>query len=175
MNLPFKGRLTRRTALRAGLAVLACALVASVVVGRERPSEAQPGPASRLPGRVDVRAALEQDLDLSRLHREVAAAPKAGEVPDPFGKKSFGAAAASGARVAAAPSGAPPLPFRYLGKAIEDGQLSVFLMRGNDSYTLHGRQALDDEYRVDKVTETQVVFTYLPLKTKQTLDIPAVN
>jgi hypothetical protein len=31
---------------------------------------------------------------------------------------------------------------------------------------------LGADYRLDKVTGTTLVFTYLPLKTKQTLDIP---
>jgi len=83
-------------------------------------------------------------------------------------------APAAAAQAPAAHS-APQLPFRYLGKAIEDGKLTVFLMKGNDSYAVHSKQALDNEYRVDKVTETQVVFTYVPLKQKQTLDIPVTQ
>ena len=51
----------------------------------------------------------------------------------------------------------------------------MFLARGEDSFSVHGGQKLDAEYRVDKVSETAVTFTYLPMKTKQTLDIPAVN
>jgi hypothetical protein len=34
---------------------------------------------------------------------------------------------------------------------------------------------LDGYYRVAKVTESTVTFVYLPMKTKQTLEIPAVN
>jgi hypothetical protein len=74
---------------------------------------------------------------------------------------------------------APPLPFRYLGKMIEDGELQVFLARGEESYTLREGQKkgqkVDEQYRVDKVTGNQVTFTYLPLKIQQTLEIPAVN
>lgn len=171
-----KFRIERRTVLRAAIPVLATVLVASVTVGRERPAEAPAEPASRLNARVDARAAVEQDLDLSKLHRQVAEA-KVDPERDPFARRSFGGRAEVASRGSAAPaaSGPPPLPFRYMGKAIEDGKLSVFLMRGNDSYSVHSKQALDDQYRVDKVTESQVTFTYLPLKAKQTLDIPAVN
>src|SRR5205085_1654459 len=141
--------------------------------GRERPSAVVAEPAARIPARVDSRAALEQDLDISKLHREVAEAKiEAGN--DPFARRSFGAPAQAAAQ-AQAPAGPPALPFRYLGKAIEDGKLSVFLMKGNDSFSVHSKQAIDQQYRVDKVTETQVTFTYLPLNQKQTLDIPAVN
>jgi len=94
---------------------------------------------------------------------------------DPFARRSFSPAGQPQQASAPQAPGAPALPFRYLGKAIEDGKLTVFLMKGNDSYSVQSKQALDNEYRVDRVTETQVTFTYLPLKQKQTLDIPAVN
>ena len=62
---------------------------------------------------------------------------------------------------------------------IEDGELQVFLARGEESFSLRGSQKkgqkVDEQYRVDKVTENRVTFTYLPLKTQQTLEIPAVN
>ena len=55
----------------------------------------------------------------------------------------------------------------------------VFLARGEESYSLHAGQKkgqkVDEQYRVDKVTENRVTFTYLPLKIQQTLEIPAVN
>lgn len=172
MKLGFP-KLSGRQVLKAGIPVLASVLVVSVVVGRERPSDAQPQPASRINARVDSRAAVEQDLDLSKLHRQVAEA-KVDPEHDPFARRSFGSPQAASPQAPAAPT-VPQLPFRYLGKAIEDGKLTVFLMKGNDSYAVHSKQALDDEYRVDKVTETQVVFTYLPMKTKQVLDIPAVQ
>ena len=176
MRTSFKYKIGKGTLVRAAIPVLATVLVASVTVGRERPVDAPAEPASRLNARVDARAAVEQDLDLSRLHRQVAEAEVDPE-HDPFARRSFGGRGEAASRGSAAPvpSGPPPLPFRYMGKAIEDGKLSVFLMRGNDSYSVHSKQALDEQYRVDKVTETQVVFTYLPLKAKQTLDIPAVN
>jgi len=151
---------------RAATAVLALILVASVVAGREKRS-AEPGePAARIPATVQV-----DDLDLERLARSAGAAPLA----DPFAQGSLAAAGANGAAAAPAKPAAPPLPFKYLGKAIEDGKLSVFLARGEDSFSVHGGQKLDAGYRVDKVSETAVTFTYLPMKTKQTLDIPAVN
>ena len=173
MMFSFREKLNRKTVVRAAIPVLAMALIASVVVGRERPTDVQPQPASRIPARVDSRAAVEQDLDLSKLHREVAEA-KIDAANDPFARHGFGAPAqAQGS--APQPASAPTLPFRYLGKAIEDGKLTVFLMKGNDSYAVHSKQALDEQYRVDKVTETEVVFTYLPLKQKQTLDIPTIQ
>jgi hypothetical protein len=117
-----------------------------------------------------------QDLDLSALFR-APTDTKVDPAHDPFAPRSFASAAppAAAANPAPRPS-APALPFSYLGKAIEDGKLSVFLARGDDNYSLSpGKKRKIGDYRVDKVTESQVTFTYLPLKTRQTLDIPAVH
>jgi len=168
----FKKKLSRKELVRIGAPVLALALVASVVVGRERPA----GPVVEAAPRADTRArsAANEDLDLSLLFRQEDLSEK--PAADPFARRSFGSPQQA-ADAPAAPSKptAPPLPFRYVGKAIEDGKLAVFLQRGEDSYSVQKAQKLDNEYRVDKVSETKIVFTYLPLKTKQVLDIPAVN
>ena len=139
-----------------GLSVTLLALLASVVAGRERPS---------LPF-VEPSAALAQTLDLSRLER---AAPGAAPGADPFAPKSFAPEEAP-QRAARSKPEAPPLPFRYLGKLIEDGKLSIFLANGAESLTVTAGARIGD-YRVDKVTESEVQFTYLPLKTKQSLSL----
>jgi pyruvate/2-oxoglutarate dehydrogenase complex dihydrolipoamide acyltransferase (E2) component len=176
-------KLTRKEILRAGAPIAVLALIASVVVGRERPAEPVVEPASRIQPRIEAR---EPDLDLSQLVRPADAAAEK-PAADPFARHSFAPQAQADAAAAqpAAPPAAPPLPFRYLGKMIEDGELAVFLARGDESYSVkaeHGKkqgknrgQKLDGEYRVDKVTENRVTFTYLPLKIQQTLEIPAVN
>jgi hypothetical protein len=171
-----KLKLSRREAVRLSLPVLALALVASVVTGRERPSETIAEPVARIDTRIQP--APDADLDLTALSRagreEVAAARV-----DPFARPQFDEEHAAGhesgaGRKPARPS-APPLPFTYLGKVIEDGKLEVFLGRGEDSYSVKAGTRIGKEYRVDKVSETKVTFTYLPLKHKQVLDIPAVN
>jgi hypothetical protein len=139
-----------------GLAVSVLALLASVVAGRERPSMALAEPA----------APLAQSLDLSKLER---AAPGAAPAADPFAPKSFAPAQEQQPAARARPE-APALPFRYLGKLIEDGKLSVFLANGAESVTAVAGERIGD-YRVDKVTESEIQFTYLPLKTKQSLPL----
>jgi hypothetical protein len=157
--------------------VIGLALIASVVVGRERPSATALEPAARIDTRLQASsrgAAQDLDLDLSKLARGAEEAKAEGApVADPFARRNF--APASQSAGAPAPSAAPPLPFTYLGKAIEDGKLEVFLSRGEQSYSVRAGQKIDGEYRIDKVTQSSVTFTYLPLKTRQTLDIPAVN
>ena len=146
------------------IAVAALALIAGVVTGRERPTVELIEPKAAAP-------AVNDDIDLSRLQRPESTKPTS----DPFAQKSFAPAQQqqAGTTQETKPS-VPPLPFKYLGKAIEDGKLEVFLARGEDSYSVRAGQKIDD-YRVDKVTEKTITFTYLPMKTKQTLDIPEVQ
>jgi len=147
----------------AGVAVVGA--LASVVAGRERPTLelVQPraaGPAAALEG-----------LDLDKLARRSDETPRSDQPVDPFAPRSFSApGAAPGTPAKPQKPVAPPLPFRYLGKMLEDGKLSVFLANGEESLSVRAGQRIGD-YRVDKVTEAEVVFTYLPLKTKQSLPL----
>jgi len=141
------------------LSVIAAGLVAaSVVAGRERTAEVVQPVA-----RIDTRIRAAEDIDLTKLERADSDKPAA----DPFARNSF---APPQAAAKPAKPVAPELPFRYVGKLIEDGQLSVFLSRGEESLAVKAGQTIG-EYRVDKVTESEVTFTYLPLKTKQTLPL----
>jgi hypothetical protein len=168
---------SRREAMRLAIPVLALVLVASVVTGREKPSSAPVEPVRKVSSKVEVSDA---DLDLELLKRPQREEGKVGTAGDPFARNSFAPPQAVQQAAQAAPPQppqAPDLPFKYLGKVIEDGKLSVFLARGDDSFSLQAgkKQKLDEQYRVDKVTESSVTFTYLPMNARQTLDIPAVN
>lgn len=66
---------------------------------------------------------------------------------------------------------APPLPFIYIGKVIEDGLPTVFVSKHEKTYLLKGGEILDGTYSVNKVEAEQVVFTYLPLETEQVMNI----
>lgn len=76
---------------------------------------------------------------------------------------------------AAAPSvdveGPPPLPFRFLGTLEEKGLQSVVLMEGPTVYVLRVGQDVDQRYRVERITPTQILFTYMPLRQRQSLEI----
>jgi hypothetical protein len=171
--------LGRERLVRLAIPLAASVLVASVVTGREKPT-LDLAPARDLAPKVLAAQAADADLDLALLRRAERTEERTVAATDPFARRSFGPEAAIPAAAPDAPAPAPqapPLPFTYLGKVVEDGKLSVFLARGEDSYSVPAgrRHKLDPQYRVDKVTETQVVFTYLPMNAKQTLDIPAVN
>jgi len=169
-----KRTFSRKEIVRAAAPIAVLALIASVVAGRERPAEPAAEPAARMDARIRP---AEQELDLSQLFRP-AQAEADKQAVDPFARRSFAPKAEAASQAPQAPT-VPPLPFRYVGKMIEDGELQVFLARGEESFSLRGGQKkgqkVDGQYRVDKVTENRVTFTYLPLKTQQTLEIPAVN
>lgn len=65
----------------------------------------------------------------------------------------------------------PPLPFKYLGQWIDAGQLTVFLVQGEQPIAIQMGQVLPGNWRVDEISDRQVVFTYLPLDMQSTLGI----
>jgi hypothetical protein len=66
---------------------------------------------------------------------------------------------------------APPMPFRFVGRMLQDGHLFVFLAKGDTVITVKQGDTIDGVYRVESVGETEVALTYLPLREKQTLAV----
>lgn len=66
---------------------------------------------------------------------------------------------------------APALPFTFMGRMVENDHTTLFLTRQNESYSVKVNDVLVHEYRVDKIDNDQVTFTYLPLNIQQTLYI----
>jgi hypothetical protein len=160
MKLAF---LKRDIPKRAMLVVVALAAAAGVVTGREKPALELLQEKAAPPARADF------PIDLTKLERVEAGLPEA----DPFAPRSFGAQA----QPQAAPGRpeVPPLPFQYVGKVIENGKQEVYVMRGDELLAIERGQKIGSDYRVDRITGKSITFTYLPLKTRQTLDLPAVN
>ena len=150
----------------AGVAVVGA--LASVVAGRENPAPAVVEPVKR----IDTRLQVQADIDLAKLEARTHLANEEGAMLDAFAPRNFSPIVPPEAQAKAPVQRpeAPPLPFRYLGKIIEDGRLSVFLANGDDSVTVTAGQRIGD-YRIDSITEAEVRFTYLPLKTKQNLPL----
>lgn len=67
------------------------------------------------------------------------------------------------------PPSAPALAFTFLGRMVDRGEVTIFLSKGGRQYTVKVNDVLDDTYRVDRITATDTVLTYLPLNTQQTL------
>jgi hypothetical protein len=146
---------------RALFAVLALALLASVVTGREKPALEVVAHEA-----VPAQAAASDGIDLAKLERPALQASHA----DPFARRSF-AVPTQVVSVEAAKPAAPPLPFRYIGRLIEGGKTETFVMRGDEPISIAAGQQIDAEYRVDAITDSSIRFTYLPLRLKQSLDL----
>jgi hypothetical protein len=151
---------------RAAVIAVALAAAAGVVAGREKP--ALEIVETKSP-RIEQTAAV--DIDLDKLNRADAVAPR----NDPFAPRSFAPPpvrqAAASAAAPAAPT-APPLPFVYLGRVTANGKTDVYVVRGDELIDIMAGRQIDDEYRVDAISESSISFTYLPLKMRQSLELP---
>ena len=158
--------LARNVSPRTAAAVVAIAFAASLIVGREKPS----GEVMAVHAAIPPRTIQEEgpELSVEKLRRVL---PQPGTV-DPFAPRSFAPPPPKMADAPPARPTAPPLPFTYLGKVIDGGKTVVFVARADENYAIEQGQTVAGAYRVDKITEAAVSFTYLPMKTKQTLTIP---
>ncbi len=77
------------------------------------------------------------------------------------------------AQAVAAPT-APPLPFKYLGKVLEEGAVVAFVSEGARTHLLRKGDALPP-YRVDNITPQEATLTYLPLNETQRLNFGSAN
>lgn len=66
---------------------------------------------------------------------------------------------------------APPLPFTFLGKKLENGNWEAYLAKGGETYVVQEKSVIDGVYRADAITPTTLTLTYLPLKQTQRLVI----
>jgi hypothetical protein len=148
---------------RAAAIALVLIAIAGVVAGREKPAIEV---VESKPARIQE-AAPAPDIDLAKLKRAQANAPQ----NDPFAPRSFEPAVRHAVAGAPAAPSAPALPFTYFGKLIENGKTEVFVMRGDELISIAAGQKIDGEYRVDAITESSIVFTYLPLKTKLSIEL----
>jgi len=80
-------------------------------------------------------------------------------------------AALNNAPVVAPVPTAPPLPFQFIGKLDDSRQLQVFLQNGERLYVVRAGDVIDDVYKVDRISATEMSFVYLPLKFAQTLSV----
>lgn len=126
-------------------------------------------------------AAQPSALDLQRLQR----GPQQDPESDPFGTRDFRPPpppkpkALPGQLNTAGlpppppppPPQAPPLPFVYMGRLDEDQNMTVFLTAGDRNLVVKPGDVIDNTYKIEQVTDSAVVLTYLPMNQQQTLAI----
>ena len=69
------------------------------------------------------------------------------------------------------PPVAPPLPFKYIGKSLQDGVWEIYLARNDRTYLVRDGATIDGAYRVDAIRPPTLTMTYLPLDQVQQLNI----
>ncbi|WP_258911164.1 hypothetical protein [Pseudomonas putida] len=72
--------------------------------------------------------------------------------------------------VAAAPT-APELPFQFIGRMGNDDDLQIFLQSGEKLYVVRQGDVIEDTYRLDRVSASELSLVYLPLHQSQTLSV----
>jgi hypothetical protein len=74
--------------------------------------------------------------------------------------------------VAPAAPTAPPLPYTFMGQIQKHGEKTVyFLSQGDRVMDVKVGDIVDGSWHVDSVSDTQLLLTYIPLKTQQSLSI----
>lgn len=131
------------------------------------PAATRPSSASdRGPGRGSALDETPQEI-LGILPR--GPAPK---VSDAFPARDWRPAAAKAPAPAPPPAiTAPPLPFSFLGKKLEDGQWQVFLERGDRIHVVKTSDTIDNVYRIQAIQPPVMTLIYLPLQHEQRLSI----
>lgn len=143
--------------------------------------------ASRRQGASGQRNNARHDVAIVRLKPRTELVGEAGDASFGAGEGVFlgqnwnpPPAAPTAAEQAAAhapppPPMAPPLPFRYFGKAAQDGAWEVYLARGDQTYVVRYRSVIDGAYRVERIAPPLLTLTYLPLNQVQQINIGAID
>lgn len=91
---------------------------------------------------------------------------------DPFSVSPPAPAVASPGAVPPAPTLAPALPWRVIGKQYDEQEgWAVFLARGEETRIVRTGDTLDETYRVVAIQPTVLTLQHLKRATRQTLDI----
>lgn len=170
------------TTRQGAIAAIVLVLLASLVIGAEtRRQEAvlsAPVPAASATPAPQPQPQAGDDLEVEKLHRSKRAEP----IVDVFAQKLVAAPLPAvllaapppqpaEPAVPAPPPAAPALPFRFVARFAENGATRLLLANGDKEHNVAGGETLEGTYRVDSISEQAVTFTYLPMKTVQTLSL----
>jgi hypothetical protein len=164
------------TQRRGALIALAVGLGAVAIFDGEEASRStvSAAPASRAPAPsgMGARAPL-PDIALDKLDEKIPRDP----VGDAFEVRSWEPPAPPRKEPPPhpPPPQAPPLPYTYVGKIMDGGQVIVFLAKQDRNYMVKEGETLDGIYRIDDINAGTMLFTYLPLNQQQILAIGAAN
>ena len=136
------------------------------------PRAAAAAPAPAAAKRVEFPAALAIGVETTLLEAprmDAGMAPQIARAWEPPPPPPAPKAAALLAPLSSPPPAAPALPFRVIGQLTDAGVTIAFVQAGANTYALKPGDRIEQNYRVDEVNATRVVFTYLPLNIQQPL------
>lgn len=150
------------------LSLASVATLVAMVSADQLEREAKPGKTVTAKSTRSANPAAESVIALDKLKR----APVHANAVNVFASKSWYVPPPPPKALPPPPPTAPPLPFTYMGKLSDTpGNLTIFLVRGDQVYTVKPGDVIDTIYRVEGVNAGQLTLTYLPLDVKQTINI----
>ena len=119
---------------------------------------------------VDAAAPMEDEAEVDPF------APHGWQAPPPVQEAPKVVMEAAPPQAPAAPSGPPPLPYKFMGRMNDGGdgsQQMVYLSKGDQISVVQGGETLDGSYKVLHVESDHIEFEYLPTGEQQVLSIAA--
>lgn len=147
-------------------------------------SAAQPAPASKGVYRSSTRIEAESGFSAGESQTQILAlqprseligTTRSGQGGDLFASKSWTPPPVLSKLAPPPPPTAPPLPFTYLGKQTADGQMEVYLARGEEVFVVRDQTVIQNTYRVESIKPPTLSLVYLPLNETQQLSIGVTN
>lgn len=66
---------------------------------------------------------------------------------------------------------APDMPFQFVGRLHDSRDLQVFLQDGEKLYVVRKGDVIDENWRVEGISDVELSFVYLPLHVSRTLSV----
>ncbi|MBJ7309622.1 hypothetical protein ACFOLJ_13325 [Rugamonas sp. CCM 8940] len=120
--------------------------------------------------RIQARVADDEE-ELGNVFAKQSWQPEAPKKPIPAQSEQTAAAPAK----PAGPAGAPPLPFLFMGRFVDEGKTAFFLQLDGRNIVAHAGDKIDERYVLDSVGADALHFIYLPLNQKQSLVVGDTN
>lgn len=70
-----------------------------------------------------------------------------------------------------APPSAPPLPFVYIGRMVDEDVTTVFIANQQRNLAVKVGDTIDNVYRVEKIADNSMTLIYIPLNAQQQLSL----
>jgi hypothetical protein len=139
----------------------------------------RPAQAARTPAAQRTSAALAASATILRLQpRAELIGDVGGSGDDLFGSQDWTPPPPPPPTASAGPPPppmAPPLPFTFIGKSLQDGKWEVYLATGERTHIAVEGGTLDGAWRVERIAPPMMTLTYLPLNQVQQLNIGAFD